>query len=105
MLNRVLIIVLVVLCVSCSGVALASADAVKGQALSDLCVDCHGDDGLGDDEVPAIAGMDEAAMRKELGDFKSGARVDEYEDMAETAADRSEQDIKDLAAFYSALSK
>ena len=105
MLNKLLILVFVVLCVFCSAQVLASGDAVKGQELSDLCVDCHGDDGLGDDEVPAIAGMDESSMRKQLGDFKSGARVDEYEDMVVTAEDLSEQDIKDLAAFYSGLSK
>jgi cytochrome c553 len=35
-----------------------AADAAAGKALAeDSCVDCHGDDGKGDDEFPAIAGL------------------------------------------------
>ena len=81
----------------------AEGDATRGQELAEYCVDCHGDDGLGDEDIPPIAGMEAAGLRKELMDFKSGARVDEYEMMMETAADLSEQDITDLAAYFSTL--
>ena len=81
----------------------AGGDASRGQELAEDCADCHGDDGLGDDDVPPVAGLEAAKIRKELADFKSGARVDEYEDMVDTAADLSEQDIADLAAYFSTL--
>jgi len=81
----------------------AGGDATRGQELAEDCADCHGDDGLGDDDFPPIAGLDAAKIRKELADFKSGARVDEYEDMVDTAAELSEQDIADLAAYLTTL--
>jgi cytochrome c553 len=81
----------------------AEGDVARGQELADGCADCHGDDGMGDEDIPALAGMEAADMRKQLLDFKSGARVDEYEMMVETAADLSEQDIADLAAYFSTL--
>lgn len=97
------IIILMFVSVLSTGSALAGGDVSRGQALAEGCADCHGDKGLGDDEFPAIAGMDEADMRKALTDFKSGERVDEYEMMVETAADLNEQDIADLAAYFATL--
>jgi len=81
----------------------AEGDSAKGQKLAENCAFCHGDDGLGDDETPALAGVDAANIRKQLADFQSGVRVDEYEMMVEVAADLNERDIADLAAYYSAL--
>ena len=83
--------------------AQAEGDAARGHELAEYCADCHGDNGLGDEDVPTIAGMDAADIRKQLMDFKSGARVDEYESMVDTAADLSEQDIADLAAYFTTL--
>lgn len=97
------IIILMFVSFLSTGSALAGGDVSRGQALAEGCADCHGDKGLGDDEFPAIAGMDEADMRKALTDFKSGERVDEYEMMVETAADLNEQDIADLAAYFATL--
>lgn len=82
---------------------LAEGDAARGQELAEDCAFCHGDDGLGDDEIPALAGMDAANIQKQLADFKSGARVDEYEMMVDAAAELSEQDMADLAAYFTTL--
>ena len=81
----------------------AGGDPVRGKELAQICTDCHRDDYLGDEDVPAIGGMDEAAIFKELMAFKSGERVDEMEDMVETVEDLSEQDMADLAAYFSTL--
>ena len=81
----------------------AEGDPVRGAELAVDCGDCHGDDGLGDEDVPAIAGMDAAEQLQELMDFKSGERVDEEEDMVDSVEDLSEQDMADLAAYYSTL--
>ena len=58
---------------------------------------------LGDEEFPTIAGMDEAALLKELLDFKSGERVDEIGDMTDVVEFLSEQDMADVAAYFSQL--
>ena len=81
--------------------AQAGGDAARGAELTADCAACHGDDGLGDDDFPAIAGQAATELARKLTDFKSGAV--ESDDMADFAADLSEQDIADLAAYYASL--
>lgn len=103
MLTRNLIISAICVLMFAAGGVQAEADTGRGEELAVDCADCHGDDGLGDEEVPAIAGMDAAAQLKELMDFKTGAREDEEEDMIFSVEDLSDQDMADLAAYYSSL--
>ena len=86
-----------------AGSVQAGGDAARGAELAVDCADCHGDDGKGDGDFPAITGMDPAKHAKALADFKSGAV--ESEDMADYVADLSEQDMKDLAAYFATLPK
>jgi len=86
-----------------AGTIQAGGDAANGQALSEDCAGCHGDDGKGDDETPALAGMDEAAHVAALKGYASGEREDESGMMADYAGDLSEQDMADLAAYYATL--
>ena len=86
-----------------AGTVQAGGDAANGQALSEDCAGCHGDDGKGDDETPALAGMDEATHVAALKGYASGEREDESGMMADYAADLSEQDMADLAAYYATL--
>jgi cytochrome c553 len=81
----------------------ASGDPSRGKELAQLCADCHRDDLLGDEDVPAIGGKDEAYIIKALMAFKSGERIDEYEDMVETVKVFNEEDFADLAAYISTL--
>lgn len=83
------------------GGAQAGGDATRGAELTDDCAMCHGDDGMGDDHFPAIAGQDEAVFIKKMTGFKTGAVANL--DMEEFVVDLSEQDIADLAAYYSSL--
>jgi len=103
MLTRNLLIAVIFSLVLTTGGVQADGDPVRGKELGEWCADCHGDDSLGDEDIPAIGGMNEAAMLKELMAFKSGERVDEMEDMVETVEDLSEQDMADLAAYFSTL--
>ena len=103
MLTKKLIIAMMFILMLAAGGVQAGGDAARGQELAEDCADCHGDDGLGDEDVPAIAGMDAADQLKELMDFKSGARVDEEEDMVDSVEDLSEQDMADLAAYFATL--
>jgi cytochrome subunit of sulfide dehydrogenase len=81
----------------------AGGDAARGAELAVDCADCHGDDGKGDDETPAIAGMDEAEQIAALKAYASGERIDETEMMGDIASELSEQDMADLAAYYKSL--
>jgi cytochrome c553 len=86
-----------------AGSVQAGGDAARGGELAVDCVDCHGDDGKGDDETPAIAGMDEAEHIAALKAFASGERVDETEMMGDIAKELSEEDMACLAAYYKSL--
>ena len=103
MLIKKLIVAMMFMLMLAAGSVLAGGDAANGKALAVDCADCHGDDGLGDEDIPAIAGMDAAGHVKALADFKSGARPDEDEMMVDSVADLSEQDMADLAAYFASL--
>lgn len=103
MLSKKLIVAIMIALMMTAGNSLAGGDAANGKALSGDCTACHGADGLGDEEIPVIAGLDAVKIAKELADFKSGARVDEDEMMVDFVADLSEQDMADLAAYFSSL--
>jgi cytochrome c553 len=103
MLTKKLMIAAMFMLMLLAGNVQAGGDAAKGKELAVDCADCHGDDGLGDEDIPAIAGMDAADQLKELMAFKSGEREDEEEDMVDSVEDLSEQDMADLAAYFSTL--
>jgi len=103
MLTKKLIIAMMFILMLAAGSVQAGGDAAKGQELAVDCADCHGDDGMGDEDVPTIAGMDAAEHAKALADFKSGAREDEEENMIDSVADLSDQDMADLAAYFATL--
>lgn len=104
MLTKKLIIAMMFILMLAAGSVQAGGDAARGQELAEAdCGDCHGEDGLGDEDFPAIAGMEAAKHAKELADFKSGARPDEDENMIDSVAELSEQDMADLAAYYASL--
>ena len=97
MLSKKLIIAMMFILMLAAGGVQAGGDVENGKALSVDCADCHGDDGLGDEEVPGIAGMDAAAHAKKLADFKSGAIESE---MADYVGDLSEQDMLDYRKHF-----
>ena len=101
MLSRKLIVAMMFILMLAAGSAQAGGDAARGAELAVDCADCHGDDGMGDEDIPAIAGMDAAKHAKALADFKSGAV--ESEDMVDYVEDINEQDMADLAAYFATL--
>jgi len=100
MLSKKLVIAMLFGLMLAAGTALADGNAENGKLLSADCADCHGDAGLGDEEVPAIAGMDAAEQAKMLRDFRAGIGESEMNDYA---GELSDQDILDLAAYYATL--
>ena len=79
---------------------LAQGDAGAGQAKSALCGSCHGVDGNSPLAMnPKLAGQNARYMVKQLQDFKSGARAGAI--MASMVLSLSDQDMEDIAAWYS----
>jgi cytochrome c553 len=72
-----------------------------GEGKSQTCQACHGADGNSDANptYPRLAGQYEDYLRKALQDYKSGARNNAV--MNGMAVRLSDQDIADLAAYYS----
>jgi cytochrome c553 len=102
--NTRLTLALVFVFVLAAGTAHAGGDAARGAELADSeCAMCHGDDGMGDDETPALAGMDEAQHVAALKGYASGEIEDESEMMGDVASALSEQDMADVAAYYKSL--
>ena len=76
-----------------------AADPVAGKEKSTACAACHGVDGNSVNPVwPKLAGQHEEYIVKQLMDFKSGAR--ENAQMSPIAAGLSDEDIRDLAAYF-----
>ena len=78
----------------------AAGSAEAGKAKSAVCAGCHGADGNSPmDMWPKLAGQLPEYIKKQLHDFKSGARKNDQ--MTPMAMPLSEQDIADLAAYFS----
>lgn len=86
-----------------SGQAMAlglGGNADAGKAKSVTCAACHGPDGNSfNPDWPKLAGQGEAYIYKQLQDFKNGTRQDPL--MSGQAMGLSDEDMKDLAAFFS----
>ncbi|MGD8379255.1 MAG: c-type cytochrome [Gammaproteobacteria bacterium] len=85
---------------SATFVAQAQGDASAGKQKAAACAACHGADGnSATPQFPKLAGQHADYLVKQLKDFKSGARQNPI--MAGQVAGLSEQDMQDLAAYFS----
>jgi len=80
----------------------AKGDAAKAQKIvSDVCAACHTSDGNSTNPTyPVLAGQSPEYIAKQLHEFKTGARRNAT--MAPNAAKLSDEDILNLAAYFSA---
>ena len=81
----------------------AAGDPVRGEELKGECSDCHGEEGMGDEEYPRLAGLDESYLLEEMKLIKKGERSEKAEMMLWFFEDLEEQDLADLAAYYASL--
>jgi len=80
-----------------------AADVAAGKArYEDSCVDCHGDDGKGDDKVPAVAGLSVEKFNKAILEFQNGTRTKSAK-MTKEAKKLSPADVANLAAYCQTL--
>lgn len=82
----------------------AGGDADRGAGLNGECSDCHGEDGMGDEEYPRLAGLDEDYLLEQMRLIKKGERSEKAEMMLWFFEDLDGQDLEDLAAYYASLS-
>jgi cytochrome c553 len=80
----------------------AAGDVTAGRQKALMCQACHGLDGRAKlPEAPNLAGQGDIYLVKALKDYRSGARKDDM--MSLVAPALKDQDIDDLAAYYSAI--
>jgi len=78
----------------------AKGNIEKGADLTTDCVECHGTDGKGNFETPAIAGLKADYILNKLRGFKSG-KTKSMDDMMHTyTEDLTDQNLQDLAAYW-----
>lgn len=84
-----------------AGVAQAEGDAARGEARAATCAACHGPGGRSQNPslFPAINGMEAEQMVTLLKAYRSGEKSNPM--MTPQAQGLSDQDILDLAAYYS----
>jgi len=82
------------------GSAHAAGDAAAGEEKAGTCAACHGADGVSQIPTnPILAGQYPSYIEQALKDYRSGAR--ESAIMAGFASQLSDEDIEDLAAWFS----
>jgi len=103
MLNHATFRVLIAACLGilCAPV-LADGDPQAGKDKAKVCAACHDPSGkIIDPTYPILAGQHESYLVKSLADYRAGRRNNAV--MQPMAANLSDQDIEDLAAFYASL--
>jgi cytochrome c553 len=79
-----------------------AADPAAGRKKAQQCQTCHGIDGIGRlPDVPNIAGESDVYLTAQLEHFRSGER--KHEQMSIIAEGLSDEDIADIAAWYSSI--
>ncbi len=80
--------------------AWGAGDPAAGKAKSQVCQGCHGTDGNSyGPEWPNLAGQHSSYLVKQILNFQKGVRVNET--MSGMVVGLSEQDIRDIAAYFS----
>ena len=80
-----------------------AADPNEGKKKAAVCAACHGIDGISFNPLwPNLAGQQAAYLEKQLKDFREGRRSDPS--MNAMAKPLSDEDIANLATYYSSLS-
>ncbi|MGA9853728.1 MAG: c-type cytochrome [Gammaproteobacteria bacterium] len=98
--NKFVMLTLAIGLFAFTGNSSADGNATAGQAKAAACAACHGADGNSvSPQFPKLAGQNAAYIVQELERFKSGYRKNVI--MSGMAAGLSEQDMQNLAAWFS----
>jgi len=100
MMKKMLLTAVIGVTLTMSASVMAAGNAAAGKTKAVMCAACHGVDGnSASDMFPKLAGQGEAYLVKQLIEFKSGVRNNAI--MMSMAASLSEQEMADVAAYFS----
>jgi len=81
-----------------------AGDAAAGKARAAACAACHGATGISANDMwPNLAGQKETYLKLQITAFRDGQRKNPM--MSPMAAGLSDDDIANLAAYFSSLGK
>lgn len=87
--------------IACSSQSHA-ADIAAGKAKAELCVGCHGDNGISQTEnIPSLAGQLDQFIQWQLVFFRAGTRKNEQ--MRPIVEQLNNDDIRNLGAYFAQL--
>ena len=79
-----------------------AADVAAGKAKAELCVGCHGDNGISQMEnIPSLAAQPDQFIQWQLVYFRAGARKNEQ--MQPIVEQLNNEDIRNLGAYFAQL--
>jgi len=85
-----------------AGIPAHADDIAAGKQKAELCVGCHGENGISQMEnVPSLAGQLDRFMQWQLVYFRAGARKNEQ--MQPIVEQLSNEDIRNLGAYFASL--
>jgi len=100
--KNIVYLILVICGLALTVSAQAAGDAAAGKSKAALCAACHGPDGISTTDIwPNLKGQKYAYLVKQIKAFKAGSRKDPS--MQPMAAPLSDEDIENLAAYFSSL--
>ncbi|QDP22985.1 c-type cytochrome [Bradyrhizobium cosmicum] len=80
----------------------SAADIAAGKAKAEVCAGCHGENGISQTEnIPSLAGQPDQFLQWQLVFFRAGSRKNEQ--MQPIAEEISNEDIRNLGAYFSSL--
>jgi cytochrome c553 len=79
-----------------------AADIAAGKAKAELCVGCHGENGISTTEnIPSLAGQQDQFIQWQLVFFRAGTRKNEA--MQPIIEQLNNEDIRNLGAYFASL--
>ena len=98
---RIAVIGILVVAFACGSFAYA-ADVAAGKQKAELCVGCHGDNGISQIEnIPSLAGQPDQFIQWQLVYFRAGSRKNEQ--MQPIVEQLNNEDIRNLGAYFASL--
>jgi len=95
-----ILIAALALCVAASPTV--AADIEAGKARAEPCVNCHGANGVSEiPNTPSLAAQPDGFIQWQLVYFRSGKRKNEV--MEPLASELSDEDVRNLAAYFASL--
>ena len=98
---RIALVAIMLAAIACSS-SLHAADVAAGKAKAELCVGCHGENGISQMEnMPSLAAQPDLFIQWQLVFFRAGTRKNEQ--MQPIVEQLSNEDIRNLGAYFASL--